>query len=183
MFNNLPNRYHIKWQDISTPYKMTLHTHKQTHTNKKKEKKKEKYLKVEEKNHIGKLRLSLRKWLRTWNISLMRKDWEKSERESYQCLWIPKGQNSSGWGQTLSSDAQWQNKRHEHKLEHKKFHPNMRKPPLLWEWQSTGTGCLERLCSLLLWRHLKCVWMLSCASYCRDSASAGRLNYVISQSP
>lgn len=40
---------------------MTLHTHKQTHTNKKKEKKKEKYLKVEEKNHIGKLRLSLRK--------------------------------------------------------------------------------------------------------------------------
>ena len=34
---------------------------------------------------------------------------------------------------------------------------------LLQGWQSTGTGCPERLWILLFWRHSKSTWMKSCA--------------------
>jgi len=37
-------------------------------------------------------------------------------------------------------------------------------------WHSTGTGCLERLWSLFLWKYLWPVWMLSCVTYCREPA-------------
>ena len=37
----------------------------------------------------------------------------------------------------------------------------------LWGWQSTGTGCPEKLWSLL-WRYPKPAWMLSCVTCCRD---------------
>ena len=37
----------------------------------------------------------------------------------------------------------------------------------LWGWQSTGTGCPERLWSLLLWRYSKLAWTRSCSACCR----------------
>lgn len=38
------------------------------------------------------------------------------------------------------------------KLEHRRFHTNVR-TSLQWGWQSSGTGCPERLWRLLLWRY------------------------------
>ena len=38
---------------------------------------------------------------------------------------------------------------------------------LLRGWRSTGTGCPERLWSLLLWRYSKPALTRSCAAYCR----------------
>ena len=38
---------------------------------------------------------------------------------------------------------------------------------LLWGCQSTGTGCLGRLWSLLLWRYSRPAWTRSCAACCR----------------
>lgn len=40
----------------------------------------------------------------------------------------------------------------------------MRKTSFLQGWQSTGKGCLERLCRLPLWRYTIPAWMWSCAS-------------------
>ena len=37
----------------------------------------------------------------------------------------------------------------------------------LWGWHSTGTGCPERLWSLLLWRYSRLTWRRSCAACCR----------------
>ena len=37
----------------------------------------------------------------------------------------------------------------------------------LWGWQSTGTGCLGRLWSLLLWRYSRPAWTRSCVACCR----------------
>ena len=37
----------------------------------------------------------------------------------------------------------------------------------LWGWRSTGTGCLERLWSFLLWRYSGPTWLRSCAACCR----------------
>ena len=37
----------------------------------------------------------------------------------------------------------------------------------LWGWWSTGTGCPERLWSLLLWRYSRPAWTRSCAACCR----------------
>ena len=37
----------------------------------------------------------------------------------------------------------------------------------LWGWQSTGTGCLGRLWSLLLWRYSRPTWTRFCAACCR----------------
>ena len=45
----------------------------------------------------------------------------------------------------------------------------------LRQWQSTGTGCPEKLLSLL-WRYSIAIWMLSCARYSREPASAGVWN-------
>jgi len=44
---------------------------------------------------------------------------------------------------------------------------------LLWGWQSNGTGCPERLWSLLLWRYSKAACTLSCATYRREPVLAG----------
>lgn len=46
------------------------------------------------------------------------------------------------------------------------------KASLLWQWQRTGTGCLQRWSSLL-WRYSKSAWMLSCTMSPREPASAG----------
>ena len=59
------------------------------------------------------------------------------------------------------------------KLEHRKFHTNIRRNFLLWGSQNTGTFCPERLRSLLLWRYSKPSWTLSCATCCRESALTG----------
>ena len=37
----------------------------------------------------------------------------------------------------------------------------------LWGWWSPGTGCPERLWSLLLWRYSRPAWTTSCAACCR----------------
>lgn len=42
-----------------------------------------------------------------------------------------------------------------------------RKTYFLWGWWSTK-GCPEGLWSLLLWRYLQLIWMLSSAVYCRE---------------
>ena len=47
---------------------------------------------------------------------------------------------------------------------------------LFWEWQSTETNCPGRLGCLLLWRYSEPTWMLSCVTYCRDPALAGRVD-------
>ena len=39
-------------------------------------------------------------------------------------------------------------------------------------WQSTGTGCPERLWSLLLRRYLWPIWTPTCVTYCREPALA-----------
>jgi len=52
------------------------------------------------------------------------------------------------------------------------------KTPLLCEWLSAGTGCSETLWSFL-WRYSRPAWKLSCATYCRESALAGRLDLMI----
>ena len=44
---------------------------------------------------------------------------------------------------------------------------------LLWGWQSTGTGCPERLWSLLLWRYSRPTWTPTCATCCSKPALAG----------
>lgn len=51
-----------------------------------------------------------------------------------------------------------------HKLEHGMFLWMQGKPSLLWGWRSTRTGCPERVWSLLLWKYLKPVWMLTCVT-------------------
>jgi len=53
-----------------------------------------------------------------------------------------------------------------HKLEHRMF--LTRNISFLWGWHSTGTGCPERLWSLLLWRHSKPTY----ATCCRELALA-----------
>ena len=53
----------------------------------------------------------------------------------------------------------------------------------LWGWQSTGTGCLERLWSLLLWRYSKPSWTRCCATCSSDPALAGGLDQMISRCP
>ena len=51
-----------------------------------------------------------------------------------------------------------------HKQKPKMFHLNMRKNFLLSGWWSTGTGCLGRLWSFLLWRYSKPAWTRSRAA-------------------
>jgi len=51
------------------------------------------------------------------------------------------------------------------------------------QWQSSGTGCPERLWSLLLWRHSKPTWTFSCAMYSREPALPGRLDSMTSRGP
>jgi len=58
-----------------------------------------------------------------------------------------------------------------HKLKHRQFDLNMRKNFFAWGWQSTGTSCPERLCSLILWRYSKPTWLL--CNYCSEPALAG----------
>jgi len=58
------------------------------------------------------------------------------------------------------------------KLEHRKFHTNVEE--LLYsKGSSTGTGCPERLWSLLLWKYLRPIWLPICATYCKVPALAG----------
>jgi len=40
------------------------------------------------------------------------------------------------------------------------------------QWQSTGTGCPERLWNLL-WRYSRPLWTPSCVTCCREPALAG----------
>jgi len=54
-----------------------------------------------------------------------------------------------------------------HKLKQRKFQLNTRKNFFALRVQSPGTGCPERLWSLLLWRYLKPAWTRSCATCCR----------------
>lgn len=54
---------------------------------------------------------------------------------------------------------------------------------LLSEWQRTGTGCTERLEILLLWRHSKLTWTLSCATYRWQPALEGGLYLMIPRGP
>ena len=44
------------------------------------------------------------------------------------------------------------------------------KASLLWGWWSTGTGCSERLWSLLLWRYSVPAWPISCVTCCTEPA-------------
>lgn len=53
---------------------------------------------------------------------------------------------------------------------------------LLWEWQSNGTICSETLW-IVLFRHSKSTWTLSCVTYCRQPAIAVGLDSMISWSP
>jgi len=52
---------------------------------------------------------------------------EKAERGPHKCLEISAGWGSGGWGQTLSSGAQRQDKRQRAQTEAQKFQLNMRK--------------------------------------------------------
>jgi len=71
-----------------------------------------------------------------------------------------------------------------HKLEHRKFNVNMRKHLFTVRvTEHSGTGCLERLCSLLLWRYSKSAWMLSCSTYSRKPALGRKLDSVVSRGP
>ena len=69
-----------------------------------------------------------------------------------------------------------------YELEHKKFYLNTRRISLMWGWQSTGTGCPERLWSLL-WRYSEPAWTLSCMTCCRKPALVGELCWMISRGP
>ena len=42
-----------------------------------------------------------------------------------------------------------------------------------WGWQSTGSGCPERLWSLLLWKYSRPIWTSTFATYCGEPALAG----------
>lgn len=57
----------------------------------------------------------------------------------------------------------------DYKLKHKKSYTTKN---LLWKWQSTGTGCSEKLWNLFLWRYLKPTWTLPCATCYKESALA-----------
>lgn len=49
-------------------------------------------------------------------------------------------------------------------------------PPLLYRWQSTGTGCPERLWGLLPWRSSKADWAWSWAACCGRHCLNSRLD-------
>lgn len=51
------------------------------------------------------------------------------------------------------------------------------------EGGSSGADCPERVGSLLLWRYLKPIRMLSCATCCREPALAEGLDMMISRGP
>jgi len=52
-----------------------------------------------------------------------------------------------------------------------------------WGWQSTGSGCPERLWRLLLWKYSRPIWMCICATCYREPALAGELDSMISWGP
>jgi len=106
-------------------------------------------------------------WKRLRNLGLF--SLEKTEWGLYRCLEISKGYPVDG-ARLSSVEVSERTKGSGHKLERRKFHKNMRKA-LLWGWQSTGTGCPERLWSLLLYS--RPVWTLSCVTYCKELLQEG----------
>ena len=74
---------------------------------------------------------------------------EKRRQRGSGQLWEAKGQ-----GQTLFSSAWKQDKGNSHKVKHRKFHTDMYNFFTV-RMMNTGTGCLWRLWTLLLWRYAR----------------------------